>query len=257
MEREGDEPRVSRGQDEDAGKTKSPLKMAKVNSLLLPVSQHHAQARSRLTRKSELDYDKENDIGEGEVEDSIIERADIRESLFRQSPGSEDGRQFMGFRDAGSETNGGRVSESEPEPESEPESGSEDNGFDSMDDFIVSDDEELSVHGTSEAETDHDEIQSSPLPPPLPPSPPKRRLFRGRRRDPKAEVENELESPSQKEEELPRLEQSRPDLTMPSLVSDLLPKEVSQDELNIDQEMERLSLENNDVSSQLERDLYQ
>lgn len=219
-------------------RSKSPLKSAKVNSLLLPVPQ---QARTRPARKSEVDYDKENDLGEGEVDELPETATTTTETEQRQSPARRErglgqtpgrrgnGRQFQAFR--------------EPTP-----SDSEDNGFDSLDDFIVSDNEEVSYHETSESETD----DATPPPPP----PARRRLFRGRRPDPEAEVKGELESPSQKE--ALRLEPSLPsELTMPSLMPDSQPERVSQDELNTDEEMDPLSLENNDVSCQLEKDLHQ
>lgn len=187
-----------------------------------------------------MDYDKENDPVEEDVEDGY-ELANTRrreptgraQNLPETPRGNGNGRQFWAYR--------------EPETGDEGGEGSEDNGFDSLDDFIVSDNEELSQHETSEAETE-DEV----APPPPPPS--RRRLFKGRRPGPETEVENELGPPLQKNE-LP-LEPSLPSgLTIPSLMSDSQQKEMSQNGLNIAEKMDHLSLENNDVSSQLETDL--
>lgn len=216
--------------------SKSPLKLAKVNSLLLQAPQ---QGRTQPTRKSELDYDKENDVGEREMDElASTERGQRQSSTSRdrsvgQTPGRiGNNRQFQGFREPG--TQDGDASDTA------------ENAFDSMDDFIVSDNEELSYYEASEAETD----DAAPPPPP----PTRRRLFRGRRPDPEAEIRQELESPSQIE--ALRLEPSLcSKLAIPPLGSDSLPKEVSQDELNVDEKMTRLSLDNNHASSQLEKDV--
>lgn len=220
------------------GENKSPLKTAKVNSLLLAVPQ---QGRSRPTRKSEVDYDKENDVAEEEVEDEYSQRHTTRRSPPRraenlqQSPGRNGiGRQLWAYREP--ETDGEEGGEEE-----------EDNGFDSLDDFIVSDNEEISYHETSDSETE-DEL----TPPPPPPS--KRRLFRGRRPAPETENQKESESFLQKDEIPP--EPALPsELAMSPLMSDSRQKEMSQNGLSIDEKMDRLSLENNGASSQLEKDL--
>ena len=240
-----DERESSIGGSSGEGKTNSPLKSAKVNSLLLPLPQ---QGRSRPTRKSELDYDKENDVAEEEVEDLLRptttgwtgrrEASARRDVSLDETPGRNgNGRQFSAYR----------------EPETEEEEGgadSDDNGFDSLDDFIVSDNEEISYHDGSESESEDD----VPSPPPPPPSTTRRRLFRGRRPDPEEEVKKEQEQLSQKEE--PALESSRlSESTLPSLMSDSESKDVSQNRLNISESMDSLSLENNDPSLQLERDL--
>lgn len=231
--------------------TKPPLNYAKVNSLLLPLPQ---QGRSRPTRKSELDYDKENDVAEEEVEDLYGSTTaggtrrrgapDRRDEALHETPGRNgSGRQLWAYREP----------ETEGQEEEEEEEGrgadSDDNGFDSLDDFIVSDNEELSYHGGSESEDEVD-VPSPPQPPPTT----RRRLFRGRRPDSDGEAKEELEQPSQKKE--PSLGSSRlSESTLPSLMSDSESKEVSQNGLNIAEEMDSLSLENNDPSSQLEKEL--
>ena len=168
------------------------------------------------------------------------EAPDRRDEALNETPGRNgSGRRLWAYR--------------EPETEGEEEevggADSDDNGFDSLDDFIVSDNEELSYHGGSESE-DEVEVPSPPQPPPTT----RRRLFRGRRPDSDGEAKEELEQPSQKKE--PSLESLRlSESTLPSLMSDSESKEVSQNGLNIAEEMDSLSLENNDPSSQLEKEL--
>lgn len=53
-----------------------------------------------------------------------------------------------------------------------------DNSFDSLDEFIVSDNEEISYHETSDSET---EDEKAPTPPPPPPQSTRKRLMTGRR----------------------------------------------------------------------------
>ncbi|OJJ40342.1 hypothetical protein ASPWEDRAFT_99460 [Aspergillus wentii DTO 134E9] len=253
-EREGEEYDSSIGPSRDE-KTKKriPLKLAHVNSLLLPLSSPQTQQRNRRNRKPEIDdYDKENDPIEvaGDDEDgdrgSGLSRnssnASTRQSPARrnvqQTPGRNmNGRQFLGYR--------------QPKREKDDED-SEDNGFDSLDDFIVSDNEEPSSYETSQDETDDEKVQETP-----PPPPPKtrKRLVRGRRPDPETELKKALENPLQKEEL--RLEPSLPAaITMSSSKPQPKPKQRFQNGLNVAEKMNHLNLENNDASSQIEKDLY-
>ena len=223
--------RSSGSNDGRKAESKPPLKLAKVNSMLLPVPQ---QTRTRPSRKSELDYDKENDMGEEEADEPAPTASDQQQPPTGQDRDlgqilrrTENSQQFQGFREPAARDGGS--------------SASEDNAFDSMDDFIVSDNEELSYYDTSEAETDDD------VTPPSPP-PTRRRLFRGRRPDPESEV---------REKEALRLGPSLSSkLVISSLASDSLPKGVSQNELDVEEKMHGLSLDNNDASSQLEKDLH-
>lgn len=238
-EKEEEQESKDSGPRDSEGKMKSPLKTAKVNSLLLAVPQ---QGRSRPTRKSEVDYDKENDPVEEDVEDEYSQRDTRRRSPPRGAENLQQtlernamGRQFWAYR----------------EPETDDEGGGEDddNGFDSLDEFVVSDNEEISYHETSEPETEDE------LTPPPPPPPSRRRLFRGRRPIPQTEEQKETGSPLPRDE-MPQEPAPSSELALSPLISDSQQKEMSQNGLNIDEKMDRLDLENNDASSQLEKDLY-
>lgn len=236
-------------------KTKNPLKLARVNSLLLPLSQQVPSRRQ--TRKSELyDYAKENDpVEQVEEDDSVSSltrsasdapsrRSPVRRNT-RQTPESP---QFLTYR--------------QRETEEEDPDDSEDNGFDSMDDFIVSDNEDVNFNnGSSGSET---EEEKAPSPPPQP----KRRLFRGRRPAPKPESESESESESEPESEPEEVEdakkprevplykeQSPTEDTMPPLRSDPKHTQLSQKSLNITDKLSDLNLEDNGSSCQLAREL--
>ena len=222
-------------------KTKNPLKLARTNSLLLPLSQQGPSRRQ--TRKSELyDYAKENDPVEQAEDDSVSSltrsssdassrRSPIRRNA-RQTPESQ---RFSTYRQRETE---------EDDPDD-----SEDNGFGSMDDFIVSDNEEVSFNASSESETEEEKAPS--------PSPqPKRRLFRGRRPAPKPESEPENAGEVKEQREvLPYREQFPIEDTMPPLKSDPKHTQLSQKSLNITDKLNYLNLEDNGSSCQLAREL--
>lgn len=223
-------------------KTKNPLKLARVNSLLLPLSQQVPSRRQ--TRKSELyDYAKENDpVEQVEEDDSVSSltrsasdassrRSPVRRNT-RQTPESP---QFLTYR--------------QREMEEEDPDDSEDNGFDSMDDFIVSDNEDVNFNGSSGSET---EEEKAPSPRPQP----KRRLLRGRRPAPKPESEPEEVEDAKKPREVPLYkEQSPTEDTMPPLRSDPKHTQLSQKSLNITDKLSDLNLEDNGSSCQLAREL--
>ena len=222
-------------------KTKNPLKLARTNSLLLPLSQQGPSRRQ--TRKSELyDYAKENDPVEQADDDSVssLTRSSSDASSW-QSPVRRNTRQtpqsqrFSTYR--------------QRETEVEDPDDSEDNGFDSMDDFVVSDNEEVSFNESSGSET---EEEKAPSPPPQP----KRRLFRGRRPAPKPESEPEKVEEAKKQREVPPYrEQSPIEDTMPPLKSDPKHTQLSQKSLNITDKLNNLNLEDNGSSCQLAREL--
>ncbi|PWY94393.1 hypothetical protein BO94DRAFT_563051 [Aspergillus sclerotioniger CBS 115572] len=153
-------------------RTTDPLKLSQVNSLLLPLSH---QPRNRSPRKSVgYNYDKENDPVDGEEQEdegsslsrnsSTASNRPAARTIARQTPPR--GRSRTRYRD-----------HQQPETKSDDEGG--ENGFDSMDDFIVSDNEEISYHETSDDETsEQEEKQPTPSPPRT-----RKRLLRGRRPD--------------------------------------------------------------------------
>lgn len=252
--------------DEDTSKSSSDanqvskdgaLDLARVNSLLRRPSQ---QSRHRTSRKSELyNYDKENDPVEVELaeedgfhtpstisrnpSDASTRRSPVRNA--RQTPARNSNNQlFSQYR----------------QPERRSEDDSEDNDFDSLDEFIVSDNEEPSYHETSHNETEEELIQE------IPQSKPKRKLMRGRRPNPEAELLKALQCSSHKDDL--RLEPSLPaaitlppspernrgwnTLTQPERGSE----EPSQNEVNFSDKMHHLSLEDNDPSLQLQQELF-
>lgn len=227
----------SSSNDSRPRKTQSPLKLARTNSLQFPVPQ---QGRNRRPRKSEMDYDKENDYMEDNAEEHVATTTAIPPRLFSPRMGggahrlprmNSSGLRLWDNREVGESSGVGGSEESE------------DNGFDSLDDFIVSDGDEISYHNTSEDETDQDDIQSPP--PPLS----RRRLFRGRRPGPKVEM---LESPAEKEH--------RPEPSLPtkrensSLTFDSRQGRLSQEGSDIAEEMDRLNLGEDADFSQLQGD---
>ncbi|KAE8147530.1 SprT-like family-domain-containing protein [Aspergillus avenaceus] len=216
------------------GRTSDPLKLARTNSLLMPQSRH---SRSRSTRKSELyDYTKENypeEVAEDysttsisrNPSDASTARTPMRR-LGRQTPGrnKRDNRLFSSYR---------QTYKSEDE--------SEDDGFNSLDDFIVSDNEEPSYHHSSEAEPGNDEAIKAPTPPRR-----KKRLVKGRRPNPEAEVKKALESSAYNNL---RLEPTLPAaISMASPEPQPGPKRLFKTPANIDEKLNRLALEDEVVN---------
>lgn len=255
---------------EDGGKTattrKNPLKLTEVNSLLLHPVSRSRQARHRRTTKD--DFDKENDPLEDAMDDYATHRAtgDTSDVSPRRSPTRRNVGQTPG---PGQDRNprqlfwGHRRPETSDDEDERGEEGDEcshDNSFDSLDGFIVSDNEEISYYDTSDAETDNEkEIQETMTPsspPPPPPSPPqpkttRRRLIRGRR--PTAREEPREESPFR---QAPlHLE---PSTNLLSLTSESNTRELFHDDFDISERVKHLNLndDNDPSSSQLKRDMY-
>ncbi|KAH8435016.1 SprT family zinc-dependent metalloprotease [Aspergillus melleus] len=233
------------------------LDLARVNSLLRRPSQ---QSRHRTSRKSELyNYDKENDPVEVELaeedsntpstisrnpSDASTRRSPVRNA--RQTPArNSNNRLFSQYR--------------QPERRSEDDD-NEDNDSDSLDEFIVSDNEEPSYHETSDNETAEERVQE------VPSYKPKRKLMRGRRPNPEAELLKAL----QHTDDL-RLEPSLPAaITLPpsperksewklerqSQREGEELEELSQNDVNFSEKMHHLSLEDNDPSAQLQQELF-
>ncbi|KAJ5168028.1 uncharacterized protein N7482_003622 [Penicillium canariense] len=210
------------------------LKGANVNSLLLPM---HQAPRQRSHVKLETDdYEKENDIMENTPEPYTA----TREAVPPPSPTR---------RTVPRIPNRSRP-ENRPLSPVSPESGSDencgDNSFHSLDDFIVSDNEDLSFHETSGSETEDAEV---PRPPPTHKST-RKRLMRGKRPDPNAE-EKTLKDTFLK---VPfRLEPETADTPKLSSSSQDSPKKVSQDDRHVSTKLNALNLDgDNEPASQVE-----
>ncbi|KAE8166140.1 SprT-like family-domain-containing protein [Aspergillus tamarii] len=218
------------------GRPSDPLQLARANSLLMPQSRH---SRSRSTRKSELyDYTKENYPVEEVVEDysttSSISRNPSDASSTRRSPTRREPRQTNTRRQNDRQFRDYRQSANRSEDEES------DDGFNSLDDFIVSDSEEPSHHNVSVGESEPEETKRVPSPPRV-----KRRLVRGRRPNPEEQIKRALESSAHTSL---RLEPSLPAaVSMPSAEPQASPRKLFRNTSNIDEKMNRLDLEDKDA----------
>ncbi|KAL2829002.1 SprT-like family-domain-containing protein [Aspergillus cavernicola] len=224
--------------DTPKAKKATPLKLglARANSMILPLP----TARSRTSRKSELyNYDKENDPAEEELdpEPTSLSRNPSDASSTRRSPTrNRNTQQFTAYR------------QPQPQPESEDEN-DQDDSFNSLDDFIVSDNDEHSYTETTDDETEEEEHKVSP------PPTQRRKLFRGRRPNPTDELENALRESLQRPDI--RLQPSLPaSITIPSPNPDRIARRLFQKEADVSEKMVRLKLEDNDPSSQLQFDIF-
>ncbi|PLB34522.1 SprT-like family-domain-containing protein [Aspergillus candidus] len=218
-------------------KTSDPLKLSRVNSLL---RRHQQPPRSRPTPKSEMyDHDKENDPVE-EAEEAQVDAPSLSRSSSgasaQRSPvrrnASAAGRgnsRFLGYRQ---------------------QSEDDDSGSDSLDDFIVSDDDEPSYHGSSDGETAEEDSPKAPTPPQ-----PRRKLVRGRRPNPEAEIMKALVNSPQKQDL--QLEPSLPSaFTLPPPQTGVTPRRLFQKNTSLSDRVNCLSLDDNDDTSlQLQREL--
>ncbi|KAL2865578.1 SprT family zinc-dependent metalloprotease [Aspergillus lucknowensis] len=221
--------------DTPKAKKATPLKLglARANSIILPLPQ---QPRTRTNRKSELyNYDKENDPAEEELdaEPPSLSRNPSDASSTRSPVRNRNTQQFTAYRQA--------------HPESENEN--DDDSFNSLDDFIVSDNDDLSYHGTSDDETEEEQHNVSP------PLTQRRRLFRGRRPNSTIDLENALRESSHRPGL--RLEPSLPEaIATPSLKPDTVSRKLFQ--ADVSEKMKSLKLQDNyDPSSQLQLDLFE
>lgn len=215
-----------------------PLKLSRVNSLL---RRHQQPPRSRPTPKSETyDHDKENDPVE-EAEEEHMDAPSLsrsssgasaqRSPVRRNGPAAGRGNsRFLGYRQ---------------------QSEDDDSGSDSLDDFIVSDDDEPSYHGSSDGETAEEDSPKAPTPPPQP----RRRLVRGRRPNPEAEILKALVNSPQKQDL--QLEPSLPSaFTLPPPQTGVTPRRLFQKNTSLSDRVNCLSLDDNDDASfQLQREL--
>lgn len=248
-------------------KGKNPLRLAHVNSMILPLSQQQP-ARStrrptattpattistRTPKPEEIDnYDKENDPIEQEPEDDAVS------SLTRSS--SDASSRHAPIRRNNSQTSGkdrrtGPLFSKYRQHETVEEQGdleeNEDDAIDdSLNDFVVSDNEDLSYDGTSSIDDlEEEEKETKNIPSSPPPSRPRRRLVRGRRPAPRVESEPESEAEAKKPCEVPSHRGQTPvESTIASLPS---PGVETQDNGNISDRLGHLNLEDNDPSCQL------
>lgn len=214
---------------------KRTLKVSRANSLLLPIQQ---RPRQRPNAKVEQDdYDKENDITGDAMEPYTPERSPVphRSATTRNTTHTPTINRELDR------------SLSRRECKDKDEDSCGDNGFDSLDEFVVSDNDEISYVETSDSET-----EKAPTPPP-PPKSARKRLMRGRRPTPDGEVDSTntpvpqsdlgLEHKAPKTRELPT--KSKQDL-----------QELSHDDFDLSTQFKTLELDDdNGPASQLETDL--
>ncbi|KAJ5777963.1 hypothetical protein N7520_001209 [Penicillium odoratum] len=209
------------------------LKLARTNSLLLPLQQ---RPRQRPSVKLETDdYEKENDLTEYGTDtnsptmSSVPQRSTVRRNTTRTPRTNTTARSFSRLSPGVEEVFG-------------------DNSFASLEDFIVSDNEEPSYHETSDSET---EVQKNPTPPP-PPKSARKRLIRGRRPGFNTEENGErCSSPSDSF----GLEVKLPDsVKLPSSLP-VNPKHKFQDDLDLSTKLGDMELNvDNELTSQVETD---
>ncbi|KAF7588302.1 hypothetical protein BBP40_005900 [Aspergillus hancockii] len=232
------------------GRTSDPLQLARTNSMLMPQSRH---SRSRSTRKSELyDYTKENYPVEEAVVDEVRTTTISRNPSDASSTGRSTARRNVRRTPARN-----RLFESYRQPASRSEDESEDDGFSSSDDSIVSDNNEPSAHECSSGESEQEQTRKAPSPPRV-----KRRLVKGRRPNPEAEIKRALETSVHSSL---RLEPSLPAaFSMPSPEKEASPRKLFTDTSNVEGKMNSLDPEDKEVeevendydpSSQLLQDL--
>lgn len=218
-------------------KKKRTLKAAQVNSLLLPFQQG---PRQRPAIKVETDdYEKENDI----IEDSTGTFETTRESVSQRTPP----RRVMPGTPTRSRPDDRPLSPVSPQTESAGEDCG-DSSFNSLDDFIVSDNDEPSYNETSDSET---EVEKNSTPSP-PPKSTRRRLMRGRKPDRSmGETGHECSVVNGPFFLNPKV----PDSVKSSAVKDS-PRHLFQDDLHLSTKLNELRIDdNNATSSQLETDL--
>lgn len=217
-------------------KKKRTLKGTHVNSLLLPFQQ---APRQRPAIKEETDdHEKENDTTEESTErfGTTIESVSQRTPPRRSTPGTPTRRQL----------NNRRLSAVSLQTESADEDCG-DNSLNSLDDFIVSDNDEPSYHETSDSETAVDKC-TTPSPPPKP----TRRLMRGR----KPNLSTAVIGSDDPAVNVPfSLDPKIPDSVKPS-AANASPRHLFQGDLHLSIKLNELSIEDdNAANSQLETDL--
>ncbi|KAJ9215971.1 hypothetical protein DTO166G4_2515 [Paecilomyces variotii] len=162
--------------------TRLPLSLAPVNSFLLPPPKTVQRRQPRARKGDSDDYDKENDVFEGESFElevrgraSPIRRAHSRPLSQRPGKGNGKGKQFTSYREPSNETD---------DSEAETASKLGEDTFDSLADFIVGTDEEPSVHESVDESISRD-IEAGT-------QKTRKRLIRGRRPNTEAQMKQYL-----------------------------------------------------------------
>ncbi|KAJ5659558.1 hypothetical protein N7507_006009 [Penicillium longicatenatum] len=210
------------------------LKLARTNSLLLPLQQ---RPRQRPIVKLETDdYEKENDLTEYGTDTNsptmspAPPRSPVRRNVARTPKTSTTIRPFSHLSPEAADEDLG------------------DNSFASLDDFIVSDNEELSYHETSDSET---EVQKNLTPSP-PPKTTRKRLMRGRR--PAFNLNQNVNRNASPSDSF-RLEVKLPDSVKLPSSPPMNPRHAIQDGLDLSKQMKDLELNgDNEPTSQVEPD---
>jgi hypothetical protein len=169
-------------QQRSAGKQQKQrtLGLARVNSLLLPAKRRQ---RPAIRREAE-DYDKENDVPEHASDGHQTPESTPTRPTASQAPARSRMDHIIGQPVIAHQ-------QEEEEEENEAFSFTEGDSSDSLDGFIVSDNDEPSSYETSDTETV--EIEDEPSPVPSPVRSPRKRLMRGRKPAPEPEPEPEPE----------------------------------------------------------------
>lgn len=207
-------------------KTKA-LKATNINSLLLPLQQ---SLRQRPSIKVETDdYEKENDIPDNVI-DSYSATMDVSPQWSRSG------------RNMASPARGSRAADrarNDLNQETDDEDNCGDNSFNSLDDFIVSDNDELSFYETSDSDTAEESQKVLTPSPPPPPKSTRKRLMRGRRPSPAREEDEENKSSAKGPFEL---EPKIPDSIGLRAGSKDSPKQPSQEDSQLETKLSNLAL---------------
>ena len=215
------------------------LKATHINSLLLPVQQG---ARQRPSIKVETDdYEKENDVT-NEVMDPYAATMDVASQRPRNT-------RNMALTAGRSRADDRALDDLNQETETE--EGFLDNSFNSLDDFIVSDNDDLSFYETSDSDTEEESQKVSA--PSTPPKPARKRLLRGRRPSPDIERKPLKKSPSGTPFSL---EPIIPTTIRLRSGSKSIPKQQFQDDFQLSTKLSKLNIDDESgPASQLKTDL--
>jgi hypothetical protein len=178
------------------------------------------------------DFEKENDIMENTPE---------RYTATREAPPqvSPTRRNMAGTPRISRANNTPLSPQRSQSPESATDEDCGDNSFNSLEDFIVSDNEDLSFHETSNSETEDEKALS----PPSPPKSTRKRLMRGRRPDADA---HKIPLKDESLKASFRLEPKIPETLRLSSTEDS-PRPVSQGDLNLYTKLKSLDLNGDNV----------
>lgn len=204
------------------------LKATQANSLLLPL-QHRPRQRPSVKVDTD-DYEKENDATEEATETEPF-------ATTESAPQRSQNRRNRNMPRTPGGSRADHRSLTDLNTDTEEEDNCEDNSFDSLDEFIVSDNEEISYHETSDSET---EDEKAPTLPPPPPRSTRKRLMTGKRPNSdtgkKGLNENSPKAPFRLEAKIPGAIKSH---TTPKNTS----KHRFQDDLHLSPKLDKLNLE--------------